>query len=421
MRNRILILAYAVSPERGSECSVGWQICRRLGKYHDLTVLHVDTTPAGAPYKKEIQIWEQRHKKIPGVTFISVPMPKYTQLYTKLHDIGLWPFYYLSYNAWHRSAFRTARQLHIEHPFALAHQLNMIGFREPGYLWKLDIPFVWGPVGGFNQIPSLFNKQFDLYSQMALSLRNSVNHLQMSYNRRPKKAARKAKKLWVVGKEGQECIKKHWNVTAQCMLETGTKAATRKYIKKTCTDSTLHIIWCGQIHYYKGLSILLKALSLLEKNSFELTVVGDGPERTSSKQLAKELNIDKNIYWKGWIHKVQVLKYMKQADILVHSSIKDATTNVIMEALGVGLPVLCHDYSGMGTAIDEECGFKIPLKDPQTSIVGFAEAMRKLCENRSLLKRLSNGARNRASALSWDSKVKHIAETYSEIISQQSK
>ena len=39
----------------------------------------------------------------------------------------------------------------------MLHQLNMIGFREPGYLWKLsketDIPFVWGPVDAKDKFP----------------------------------------------------------------------------------------------------------------------------------------------------------------------------------------------------------------------------------------------------------------------------
>ena len=30
--------------------------------------------------------------------------------------------------------------------FDLIHQLNMIGYREPGYLWALDLPYVWGPI-----------------------------------------------------------------------------------------------------------------------------------------------------------------------------------------------------------------------------------------------------------------------------------
>ena len=30
----------------------------------------------------------------------------------------------------------------------LIHQLTSISFREPGFLWRLDKPFVWGPISG---------------------------------------------------------------------------------------------------------------------------------------------------------------------------------------------------------------------------------------------------------------------------------
>ena len=33
----------------------------------------------------------------------------------------------------------------------------MIGFREPGYLWKIEEkPFVWGPIGGLKQFPEAY-------------------------------------------------------------------------------------------------------------------------------------------------------------------------------------------------------------------------------------------------------------------------
>jgi len=32
----------------------------------------------------------------------------------------------------------------------------MVGFREPGYLWQLNIPFVWGPIGGMGYFPTRF-------------------------------------------------------------------------------------------------------------------------------------------------------------------------------------------------------------------------------------------------------------------------
>jgi len=86
-----------------------------------------------------------------------------------------------------------------------------------------------------------------------------------------------------------------------------------------------------------------------------------------------------------------------------------------MEALATGLPVICHDIGGMSFAIDESCGFKIPLRDRQTSILEFADAIARLVTTQSLLNRLSEGALRRAKALSWDEKVRKIANAYDAI------
>ena len=40
--------------------------------------------------------------------------------------------------------------------FDLVHQVNFMTFREPGYLWTLDAPFVWGPWGGGAELPLAF-------------------------------------------------------------------------------------------------------------------------------------------------------------------------------------------------------------------------------------------------------------------------
>lgn len=47
-----------------------------------------------------------------------------------------------------RDAYKLACTLHQENPFDVAHQLGPIGFRNPGYLWKLNCRTIWGPIGG---------------------------------------------------------------------------------------------------------------------------------------------------------------------------------------------------------------------------------------------------------------------------------
>ena len=63
---------------------------------------------------------------------------------------GDWRFYKY-YKKWQWKTYLIAKEICAEVNIDVLHQLNMIGFREPGYLWKLSkengVPFVWGPIG----------------------------------------------------------------------------------------------------------------------------------------------------------------------------------------------------------------------------------------------------------------------------------
>ena len=79
------------------------------------------------------------------------------------------------------------------------------------------------------------------------------------------------------------------------------------------------------------------------------------------------------------------------AAAFVFTSLQEATSTVVPEALSLGLPVICHDVCGMEVAVTPECGIKIPLLDPATSIRGFVEAILKLSHPMEL-ERLSAGS-----------------------------
>ena len=110
--------------------------------------------------------------------------------------------------------------------------------------------------------------------------------------------------------------------------------------------------------------------------------------------------------------RVQALEQMSQSNVLVHTSLKEATSNVVLEALERGLPVICHDACGMGTAVDERCGLKIPLRDPESSVRGFRDALIRVLDEPELLQRLSQGAFERAAELTWDKKVATYEHAY---------
>jgi glycosyltransferase involved in cell wall biosynthesis len=211
-------------------------------------------------------------------------------------------------------------------------------------------------------------------------------------------------------------------------------------------SSKLKVLWCGQLIKRKALDILLKAVAGDEflKQNVDITVVGDGPLRHHYEKLAQSLfplpdtryptpDTHTSVTFVGLVSRTEVFESMRSADVLVHTSYREATSNVIPEALSFGLPVICHDISGMAIAINDECGIKVPLKSYDESIIGFRNALRvvytKLSQSAPSPMSGANagegvggevdlrqGALQRANELSWDRMAETIATDYNRIV-----
>jgi glycosyltransferase involved in cell wall biosynthesis len=201
------------------------------------------------------------------------------------------------------------------------------------------------------------------------------------------------------------------------MLDVGTYSLpmSSDYIKED--NSKIQGLWCGQLAEYKLPFVMLKALSKskLTREKMQLTIIGKGPLESSMKAYAKSNNLS-NINWISSISHEEVFEKMRSSDFLIHTGIKEASTSVIPEALSVGTPVICHDISGMGIAVNESCGIKIKLESPAKSIIGFNSAMEKLILDKELLVRLRKGAQKRASEISWKSMVNTMAMDYLDVV-----
>ena len=204
-----------------------------------------------------------------------------------------------------------------------------------------------------------------------------------------------------------------WGAQAEVMLETGTSAPGPQTIRTRQAGEPLRLVWSGLIEARKSLPLVLQALALLDREtSWGLDVLGDGPDRGSAVKLAAKLGIAGNIRWHGFIPREQALQCMRESHVLLHSSVKEGTPHVVLEALSLGLPVICHDACGMGVAVDDRCGLKIPMKTPWVSIAGFHQALQRVESEEGLLESLSAGARVRAAELSWDHIVRRFVTAY---------
>lgn len=247
--------------------------------------------------------------------------------------------------------------------------------------------------------------------------RNLMNALQMRLPCRSRRAARAAAKVWAVTKEDQMMVEKIWKCHAELMIETGATPYESARVKSKPAGEPLRLVWCGIIEARKALHLVLQALEHLPATvTWELQVIGNGPQRELCETLSKSLKIDDRVHWTGHVEHADAQRLMEHGHVLLHSSLKEGTPHVVLEAMARGLPVICHDACGMGVAVDRTSGIKIPMLEPQSSIEGFQDAILRLTTEPGLLESLSAGALARARALSWDAKIEKFSDTYRQVI-----
>lgn len=182
---KVLVNCYACSPYKGSEPGMGWNFVRCLSQYHEL---HVITE---SKFQLDLERYLSGHPEYRNnLTFYYIKRERH-QLLRKIWP----PSYYWYYRDWQRKAFSLAQELHKCQHFNLVHQLNMIGYREPGYLYKMDIPFIWGPIGGFNITPWQLLSLMGVYGSLFYACRNLINLCQMYFSVRVRQAVKRSRCL----------------------------------------------------------------------------------------------------------------------------------------------------------------------------------------------------------------------------------
>lgn len=404
----ILISSYACGPNWGSEIGMGWNWIISLSNHCRLTVI------TESDFRKDIE------KKIPDLNLKYVPDFHYIDVRERGREL-FWKQgsseFYTHYKIWQKKVLILAKELISVQDFDIVHQLNMIGYREPGYLWKIkELPFVFGPVGGYNQFPGSFFSILSFKDKFFYLVRNILNLFQMYLLNRPKKAYRKAEYVVLATQSGMNIVSKYTSRTPIIIAETGVHENLSKIIKNKPFNDKFVLTWVGIVTGRKALPIAIKSIAKSKyRAKLILNVVGDGPNIKRCKKLAKQLKLD-NIIWHGKISNIESKKIITESSMLFFTSVLDATSTVIFEALEVNTPVLCHDISGFGTVINDSCGIKIPLLSPRKSIIKFSEKIDFLIENPEEFKNRLRGCEEVIKKYYWDEKAQKMHKIYKQCL-----
>jgi glycosyltransferase involved in cell wall biosynthesis len=312
---------------------------------------------------------------------------------------------------WLRQAFEVAQQLNRRVQFDLVHQLTFVGFRFAGQLWKMGLPFVWGPIGGLENTHWRLLPGMGIRGAAYYAGRNLINSWQKRFLQTPRIAFRRASGVIAATSGIQAEILRLYGVRSEVIPEVSAPSKVTTTLPLRAPGEALRVVWSGLHVSGKGLHLLLRSLHEVSGN-WHLHIYGDGPYTAQWKRLASRIGIDERCTWHGRVSRQEALGGLGRAHLLVITSLKDLTSTVTVEALSQGVPIICPDHCGFSDAVTDDCGIKLSI----TSVVEFelslGRAISDLLFDEEWRRRLAAGALRRARTFSSEVKAEAINRVY---------
>lgn len=405
---KILINAYACSPGMGSEPGMAWNWVSNLAKFCELYII------TEGEFREKIEEVVPTLEQGKNMHFYYNPVTD--EIRKMCWNQGDWRFYKY-YREWQWKTYLMAKEICSSEHIDVLHQLNMIGFREPGYLWKLSkengVPFVWGPVDAKDKFPVAYLDGASIKTKLFMRLKNFLTGIQLRYSGRVLKAARQAPIIFSASSNSQRSFKKYMHIDSPLLNETGCYVQEHPITDKSQKE-TFDVLWVGKMDFRKQLALALQTMAAIGDNKFRLHIVGGG-DAAFYQQMAEGLGIADQCVWHGAVSHDEVQKLMQASDIFFFTSVAEGTPHVVLEAIGNNLPVVCFDTCGQGDAVNDKVGRKVALSNPAQSATDFAKQLNNLEHDRNLLKQLSENCKQRQNELSWEEKAKTMVEWYEKV------
>ena len=172
-------------------------------------------------------------------------------------------------------------------------------------------------------------------------------------------------------------------------------------VRNDISHSTLHtphstlnqIVSVGRLAPQKNFPMLIKAFAAIKDEfpDWQLLILGEGPDRGSLQLTVDNLQLTDRVLMPG--RSEHVIDELRKSKLFCMSTNAEGMSNALIEAMCVGLPVVCTDVCGAKELLCEpESGLIVPVGDTE----GLAKALRKVMSDESFMQQMAE--RNLAKA-----------------------
>lgn len=397
LRKKILLSAFTCNPSSGSEAAYGWNWA--TGLVNENFEVHCLTRITN---KTKIS----KHPNVPGLHFHYISVPIGLEFLYAYSQSTMY-FYYL---IWQWKALCYAKKLQKIHRFEKVHHVTWGSLQQGSFLYKLNIPFIFGPAGGGQVAPEAF-KDYFLHYWVAEKKREKVSKLMLRFSPACRKMLLKADAVIVSNTDTMALAKAGGAKRTFFTLDTAIPESffPSHPLSRQITSGKLKLLWVGRFLPRKGLVFVLEVMKELKKYpGITLTLVGDGEIRETVIKLHKEFQLEDTVNLVGSVPYGKVREYYAEHDAFFFTSLRESGGVQLVEAMAFGLPIITLDLHGSSEIVTEHTGFKIPISEPEQVKAELVQAIVRLSNDPEGYKTMSNSASSFAKEQTWSKKIRSV-------------
>ncbi len=413
----ILVHTWWFSKNKGSEFAVSYNFVKEMSKKHHLYVL----------VESNSYMWNDLsefdgggYKCMVNVDFITLPYHNpFLETVCSRFNLG-WLSYGL-FKGWERGVYRYLKNSGLLKKIDLIHFAAPVGYREPGYLWKFNKPYVWGPFGGMYRIPKEFVASYPAKRRILGRIKNILNFLQF-HSLHVKKVFKKSDVLIACTKTQSKMVNRLLHKeTCHYLPENGIDqkkqhSITYSFLDKKFSSPFINIIWIGRNDTRKNAKLFIQALKRCGSKNFSCTFVGEGCSQL--KNLVQgDFELNKRLIFAEKIPREKVLEMYKNAHLMAITSSMEANTTVIFEAMENCVPVITVDHCGMADVVKNDfTGVKVKIQNQEKMTEDFALKIDELCKNPEKLLTFAKNIKSSSYEYSQDHRMDFFEKCYEEAV-----
>ncbi|MDQ7011245.1 MAG: glycosyltransferase, partial [Mariprofundaceae bacterium] len=135
-------------------------------------------------------------------------------------------------------------------------------------------------------------------------------------------------------------------------------------VRRNASPPAWDAVSVGRLVPVKGMDRLIRAWESVcrRRSEARLAIIGDGPERERLQAMCRELGIQEQVHFPGWVDPVP---YLAAARCFCLLSFNEGMGRAVVEAFAASLPCVVADVCGLSELVDDHVGVRVRADEPE--------------------------------------------------------